>query len=155
VLSFSSLWDGLATGDSRVLILGATNRPNDIDKAILRRMPKRFPIKVPDADQRLRILSLLLSGVALDSKKFNMSQLVNATEGFSGSDLKELCRNAAMTPVREALRELNLKGNVGDVDPDSVKVRPLRLTDFIAVEDSKESGKVQGSDGTLSSLDLD
>lgn len=57
---FMSLWDGLSGSDqNRVMILGATNRPNDIDKAILRRMPRRFHITVPDRDQRRRILSLV------------------------------------------------------------------------------------------------
>lgn len=57
---FMTLWDGLATGsDSRILVLGATNRPNDIDSAILRRMPKRFAIKLPDAQQRKSILTLV------------------------------------------------------------------------------------------------
>jgi AAA+ superfamily predicted ATPase len=55
-----SMWDGLATGDdTRILVLGATNRPNDIDAAILRRMPKRFSIKLPDSMQRKNILSLV------------------------------------------------------------------------------------------------
>lgn len=57
---FMTLWDGLATGnDARILVLGATNRPNDIDSAILRRMPKRFAIKLPDAQQRKSILTLV------------------------------------------------------------------------------------------------
>lgn len=56
------MWDGLTTGnDTRILVLGATNRPNDIDAAILRRMPKRFSIKLPDASQRKNILSLVRS----------------------------------------------------------------------------------------------
>ena len=55
-----TLWDGLTTGnDTRILVLGATNRPNDIDSAILRRMPKRFSIKLPDAGQRRNILGLV------------------------------------------------------------------------------------------------
>lgn len=62
---FMSLWDGLTTGeDTRILVLGATNRPNDIDSAILRRMPKRFPIRLPNPSQRkniLKIVSPLLS----------------------------------------------------------------------------------------------
>lgn len=41
------------------MVLGATNRPNDIDAAILRRMPKRFAIRLPDVSQRKRILSLV------------------------------------------------------------------------------------------------
>ena len=41
------------------MVLGATNRPNDIDSAILRRMPKRFAVRLPDASQRKRILALV------------------------------------------------------------------------------------------------
>lgn len=57
---FMTQWDGLLTdSDSRIMVLGATNRPNDIDPAILRRMPKRFAIRLPDRDQRLKILQLV------------------------------------------------------------------------------------------------
>lgn len=60
MVSSCSLWDGLATNnDTRILVLGATNRPNDIDSAILRRMPKRFSIKLPDSTQRRNILNLV------------------------------------------------------------------------------------------------
>ena len=56
---FRRLWDGLLSGSDRILVLGATNRPNDIDSAILRRMPKRFSVGLPNLDQRLKILSLV------------------------------------------------------------------------------------------------
>ena len=55
----SSLWDGLTSSTDRILVLGATNRPNDIDSAILRRMPKRFSVGLPAEDQRLKILKLV------------------------------------------------------------------------------------------------
>lgn len=91
-----SLWDGLTTtNDTRILVLGATNRPNDIDSAILRRMPKRFAIRLPDAQQRRNILQLMLTDIKLD-KGFDIEALVRKTDGLSGSDLKEACRNAAM-----------------------------------------------------------
>ena len=91
-----SLWDGLTTtSDTRILVLGATNRPNDIDSAILRRMPKRFAIRLPDAQQRRNILQLMLKDIKLD-KSFDLEALVRKTDGLSGSDLKEACRNAAM-----------------------------------------------------------
>lgn len=91
-----SLWDGLTTtNDTRILVLGATNRPNDIDSAILRRMPKRFAIRLPDAQQRRNILQLMLKDIKLD-KSFDLEALVRKTDGLSGSDLKEACRNAAM-----------------------------------------------------------
>ncbi|KAJ1919108.1 mitochondrial dynamin GTPase Msp1 [Mycoemilia scoparia] len=102
---FMSLWDGLTTGeDSRILVLGATNRPNDIDSAILRRMPKRFFIRPPGPKQRRQILDIMLKSARLE-EGFDFDTLVKGTEGMSGSDLKELCRNAAMVPVREYMRK--------------------------------------------------
>lgn len=90
------MWDGLTTSnDTRILVLGATNRPNDIDSAILRRMPKRFAIKLPDAHQRRNILTLMLKDIRLEPG-FDIEALVKKTDGLSGSDLKEACRNAAM-----------------------------------------------------------
>jgi SpoVK/Ycf46/Vps4 family AAA+-type ATPase len=58
---FMTLWDGMSSSEkTRIVILGATNRPNDIDKAILRRMPKRFQISLPDQSQRRKVLDLVL-----------------------------------------------------------------------------------------------
>ncbi|KAF7798290.1 hypothetical protein EIP86_009509 [Pleurotus ostreatoroseus] len=101
---FMTLWDGLLSGSDRILVLGATNRPNDIDSAILRRMPKRFSVGLPDLDQRLKILSLLLKDTNL-VPDFPLVKLGERTEGKSGSDLKDFCRNAAMVPMREIMRE--------------------------------------------------
>ncbi|BGP33836.1 mitochondrial dynamin GTPase Msp1 [Rhodotorula toruloides] len=134
---FMSMWDGLTTtNDTRILVLGATNRPNDIDSAILRRMPKRFSIKLPDASQRRNILQLMLKDIKLD-KGFDLEGLVRKTDGLSGSDLKEACRNAAMVPVREYMRQ-NLSTG-GQIDVEKVKagkfnIRPLRLSDFFVLD---------------------
>ncbi|KAI8813451.1 P-loop containing nucleoside triphosphate hydrolase protein [Cladochytrium replicatum] len=130
---FMSLWDGLSTGDStRIVVLGATNRPNDIDKAILRRMPKRFAVKLPDRDQRLRILRILLKDVNL-SQNFRMEELATRTDGYSGSDLKELCRNAAMVPIRESIRRINQ--DIYDIKAENIAVRPLQVSDFFPASD--------------------
>ncbi|KAI8842296.1 P-loop containing nucleoside triphosphate hydrolase protein [Chytriomyces cf. hyalinus JEL632] len=145
---FMSQWDGLSTTkQSRVLIMGATNRPNDIDKAILRRMPKRFEIGLPNDEQRDRILRLLLKNVSL-SPNFSFQTLVARTSGLSGSDLKELCRSAAMTPVREAIRGIEMDsvsstslldggslGQSGVTGPD-LSIRPLELSDFFQRSES-------------------
>ncbi|KAE8211858.1 hypothetical protein CF319_g5817 [Tilletia indica] len=100
---FMTFWDGLTSSSDRIMVLGATNRPNDIDAAILRRMPKRYAVKLPDPSQRTRILEIMLKQVDLDPS-FSMAHLVTKTEGLSGSDLKEVCRSAAMVPVRELFR---------------------------------------------------
>ncbi|KAH8915485.1 AAA-domain-containing protein [Atractiella rhizophila] len=99
-----SLWDGLSTtSSSRVLVLGATNRVQDIDDAFLRRLPKRCPVPLPGVKERNKILSLYLRDIALEDK-FSIEQVALETHGMSGSDLKELCREAAMGPVREFMR---------------------------------------------------
>ncbi|KAI8048881.1 P-loop containing nucleoside triphosphate hydrolase protein, partial [Syncephalis plumigaleata] len=119
---FMSLWDGLVSSEgSRILVLGATNRPDDIDSAILRRMPKRFSINPPNEAQRTSILKIMLADIKLASPDI-IDTLAKATEGFTGSDLKELCRNAAMIPVREKVREESKKSSDGSMNLDHIKV---------------------------------
>ncbi|KIO29284.1 hypothetical protein M407DRAFT_171965 [Tulasnella calospora MUT 4182] len=134
---FMTLWDGLASGEaSRIMVLGATNRPTDIDAAILRRMPKRFAVKLPDFKQRERILELMLASTSL-APSLSIETIARRTEGLSGSDLKEVCRNAAMAPVREYMRD---KG--GDhaammkAQKEGFKLRPLALDDFLSEENA-------------------
>ncbi|EEB09029.2 outer membrane ATPase Msp1 [Schizosaccharomyces japonicus yFS275] len=127
---FMSLWDGLLTGQSRVVVLGATNRIQDIDEAILRRMPKTFHIKLPDSRQRARLLQLFLKGISLD-QNFDIEAVVKATEGLSGSYIKETCRSALARVRRELFRQYGM-------DMESLKtalangktLRPLRTEDF-------------------------
>ena len=68
-------------------------------------MPKRFPIRLPNYDQRLKILTPMLASTPLaPPPAFSFEELARRTDGLSGSDLKETCRNAAMRPVRELMR---------------------------------------------------
>ncbi|PWN42390.1 putative MSP1-intra-mitochondrial sorting protein [Ceraceosorus guamensis] len=144
---FMTLWDGLTSSSDRIVVLGATNRPTAIDAAILRRMPKRYPVKLPDAVQRGKILTIMLAGVNLDPK-FDMSAVIKRTEGFSGSEIKETCRNAAMQPVREYLRSgkgrqsVEVLRGAGTAEEKAElagkqsrpQSRPLRNSDFFVVD---------------------
>lgn len=131
---FMTLWDGLTSADTtgepqRILVLGATNRIQDIDEAILRRMPKKFPITLPSAPQRLRILGLVLKDTRVDKAHFDLEYLVRVTAGMSGSDIKEACRDAAMVPVREYIREKKASGaHMEGINPK--EIRGLRTGDF-------------------------
>lgn len=131
---FMTLWDGLTSANSsgesqRILVLGATNRIQDIDEAILRRMPKKFSVSLPSAPQRLRILGLVLKDTRIDKDDFDLEYLVRVMAGLSGSDIKEACRDAAMGPVRELIRQKRASGgHMNAVNPS--EVRGLRTGDF-------------------------
>ncbi|ODQ64805.1 MSP1 putative membrane-spanning ATPase [Nadsonia fulvescens var. elongata DSM 6958] len=136
---FMTHWDGLTTSEhQQIMILGATNRPNDIDNAILRRMPKRFTISLPDLQQRTKILTLLLKGTPLDESNFNLNEIAQYSAGLSGSDLKEMCRSAASRAMREYIKS-NFKDGKRLIqshssqlsDRQKLKIRPLRTNDFI------------------------
>ncbi|KAM9811003.1 outer mitochondrial transmembrane helix translocase [Neosynchiropus ocellatus] len=106
---FMSLWDGLETSAStQVMIMGATNRPQDVDPAILRRMPTTFYVGLPNARQRHEILRLILAGENL-SNAINLKEIAEKTDGYSGSDLRELCRDAAMYRVRDYVRKEQMR----------------------------------------------
>ncbi|KAH3666863.1 hypothetical protein OGAPHI_003312 [Ogataea philodendri] len=137
---FMTLWDGL-TSSGRILILGATNRPDDIDSAFMRRMPKRFSISLPNDEQRLKILEKLLDDVSYD---FELDKLVQITQGLSGSDLKELCRNAAINSTREYIRKNVKNGKPINAD-EKIILRPLSLHDFVQ--------SVSPSDSLIKKLD--
>ncbi|KAH9513140.1 ATPase AAA domain-containing protein 1 [Bulinus truncatus] len=97
---FMSLWDGLTTDPNlRVMVMGATNRPQDVDAAILRRMPCQFYIGMPNKVQREAILQLILAFEETD--ELNFEQLSELSDGLSGSDLRESCRLAAVSVVNE------------------------------------------------------
>ncbi|KAI0917620.1 hypothetical protein AcW1_007216 [Taiwanofungus camphoratus] len=131
---FMTLWDGLLSGTDRILVLGATNRPNDIDSAILRRMPKRFSVGLPDMEQRQKILSLMLKDTHL-ANQFSLQKLAEETDGLSGSDLKEMCRNAAMRPMREFIREAeDVREKLDRCQEEGFKLRPLTFEDFFQAD---------------------
>jgi ATPase family AAA domain-containing protein 1 len=132
-------WDGLSstvaagsTTPQRILILGATNRIQDIDEAILRRMPKKFPVGLPSSSQRHNIFSLILRGTKIDHANFDLDYLVRVSAGMSGSDIKEACRDAAMVPVREYIRRQRAEGGPKGLKRRGLEgeVRGLRTEDF-------------------------
>mmetsp|Transcript_30572 Transcript_30572/g.86453 ORF Transcript_30572/g.86453 Transcript_30572/m.86453 type:complete len:921 (+) Transcript_30572:1966-4728(+) len=106
---FMANWDGLKTKEcDRVLVLAATNRPYDLDEAVIRRMPRRLMVDLPDVANRTKILSVILKDEELEPG-FDMEALAAMTEGYSGSDLRNLCVAAAYRPIRDFL-EVERKG---------------------------------------------
>lgn len=140
-----TLWDGLTSSDAsgkpaQIVVLGATNRIHDIDEAILRRMPKKFPVSLPRREQRRRILEIVLEGTRTDPDEFDIDYVAKLTAGMSGSDIKEACRDAAMAPVREYMREHRGQGrHMGPVDPN--QFRGIRSDDFFGRPGAAQQSK--------------
>ncbi|RNF11731.1 putative AAA ATPase [Trypanosoma rangeli] len=98
---------GNDNSEARVLVMGATNRPFDLDEAIIRRFPKRVFVPLPDAPARAQILQSLLDTEETPNgfTPAIWQRIVAVTEGYSGHDLRQLCEEVAMVPVRELLAE--------------------------------------------------
>lgn len=142
---FLQQWDGLSSNATEVtapvIVLGATNRPSDIDKAFLRRMPYSIEISLPDLTAREAILKKMLSKETVDST-VNLPMIANATIGCSGSDLREVVRLASMQRVKDlatsakaALKNKahTAQGSVHDQYAHAaslISLRPLTHADF-------------------------
>ncbi|KAL8141602.1 hypothetical protein V2J09_014634 [Rumex salicifolius] len=138
---FMSHWDGLTTKPGeRILVLAATNRPFDLDEAIIRRFERRIMIGLPSVENREMILKTLLAKEKVEDG-LDFKEIARMTEGYSGSDLKNLCTTAAYRPVRELIKQERLKdmaeeraekGQISDDESDKrvIKLRTLNMEDF-------------------------
>jgi len=146
------MWDGLKTKQNeRVLVLAATNRPFDLDEAVLRRLPRRLLVDLPDTENRLKILKVILKNEDL-STAVDLNEIAKMTEGYSGSDLNSLCIAAAYQPIREFLKKkkktkrrrkkaelavifpTGTGTNSAEVNPEERETPPLRemiMSDFV------------------------
>uniref|UniRef100_M4EUU7 AAA+ ATPase domain-containing protein n=1 Tax=Brassica campestris TaxID=3711 RepID=M4EUU7_BRACM len=130
-------WDGLRTKDKeRVLVLAATNRPFDLDEAVIRRLPRRLMVNLPDSANRSKILSVILAKEEM-AEDVDIEAIANMTDGYSGSDLKNLCVTAAHLPIREILEKEKKERSVAQAENrptpllyNSKDIRPLNMNDF-------------------------
>ncbi|XP_054788550.1 uncharacterized protein LOC129294320 isoform X2 [Prosopis cineraria] len=102
---FMTLWDGFTTDqNARIMVLAATNRPSELDEAVLRRFPQAFEIGLPDPRERAEILKVILKGERVEDN-IDFDHIAALCEGYTGSDLFDLCKKAAYFPIRELLDE--------------------------------------------------
>ena len=137
--------------EERVLIMGATNRPFELDDAVIRRMARRIyvgarmeseaQIPVPDEATRYELFKILLKKQKVDLSKEDMVAVLRKSELYSGSDIKVLCKEAAMGPVGEKERDDAQIREVTDLmSIDASKIRPIQMKDF------EEAFRVVGED---------
>ncbi|XP_062972323.1 fidgetin-like protein 1 [Elgaria multicarinata webbii] len=93
--------DGATTSsEERILVVGATNRPQEIDEAARRRLVKRLYIPLPEASARKQIVSRLMSKEHCSLTEEEIDLIVKKSDGFSGADMTQLCREASLGPIR-------------------------------------------------------
>ena len=118
--------DGLLASDAQIFVLAATNLPWELDMALLRRLEKRIHVPLPDAKARSIILRCLLPTERADAS-LPFDDLAQQAEGYSGSDLTLVCKEAAMRPLRRLLSILEVEGGdiPADAKPDLVSSRDV------------------------------
>ncbi|MBN3300785.1 FIGL1 protein, partial [Amia calva] len=116
--------DGATTSaDDRILVVGATNRPQEIDEAARRRLAKRLYIPLPETSARKQIVSNLMSKEKCQLVEEELERVVGSSEGFSGADMTQLCREAALGPIRSIQIS-----DIATIRPE--QVRPILYSDF-------------------------
>jgi len=138
---FLSLWDGLLN-DSRagrqITVLGCTNRPYDIDDAILRRLSRQFFFPLPSAAERAAIVQVMMKEVRVD-ESIIWEEIGALTDEYSGSDLKEVCRYAVMQPIREVIAIQRQKEQQAKQRQQQQQENPSQLNEDLGISSSLNS----------------
>ncbi|CAK9858664.1 unnamed protein product [Sphagnum jensenii] len=95
--------DGLTKSNELVFVLAATNLPWQLDSAMLRRLEKRILVPLPDPEARRAIFEELLLSQSNGAVELPLDAMVKGTEGYSGSDIRIVCKEAAMRPLRRIM----------------------------------------------------
>jgi len=117
---------GMKSGSKKpLLVLGATNRPWDIDAAMLSRFEKKVYVPLPDLTARVGIFKIHTAGINMELTEEDFIELGVRAEGYSGRDISNVCREVIMIPIRE----LDMGGLLENSDKEVV-VRDINLKDF-------------------------
>ena len=140
--------DGLAKSDDLVFLLAASNLPWELDHAMLRRLEKRILVDLPTAEARKQMfkhhLPPLISqegGVSIECN-LNYDRLADITEGYTGSDIQLVCKEAAMRRVRSIFSVLEeMESNPETPNrPNKLKIDPVTTADVeAALQSTKPS----------------
>jgi transitional endoplasmic reticulum ATPase len=128
VAQLLALMDGL-NDRGNVIVLGATNRPDSVDPALRRpgRFDREFEISVPNEDGRLEILFIHTRGMPLN-EDIDLKDLSSELHGYTGADIKSLCREAAMKSIRRYLPEIDLETE--KIPSEVLQSMQIKLIDF-------------------------
>lgn len=129
VAQLLALMDGMSERGN-VIVLGATNRPESIDPALRRpgRFDREIEVGVPNAEGRLEILQIHTRGMPLAANDIDLRSLAAELHGYTGADIKALCREAAMKALRRYLPEIDLEGD--KISRETLEMMEIRNKDF-------------------------
>ncbi|KAM1266753.1 hypothetical protein ACFX2J_036291 [Malus domestica] len=134
--------DGLTKTSELVFVLAATNLPWELDAAMLRRLEKRILVPLPEPEARRAMFEELLPAQP-DEEKLPYDLLVDRTEGYSGSDIRLVCKEAAMQPLRRVMTFLEDKEETVPED-ELPKVGPIKPEDIeTALKNTRPSAHLQ------------
>ena len=128
VAQLLALMDGLH-GRGKVIVIGATNRPNSLDPALRRpgRFDREIEIKVPNEKGRREVFQIHTRNMPLD-KKISIREFSQITHGFVGADISAVCREAAMAALRRYLPKIDLEADF--IDPELLEQIEVTKEDF-------------------------
>ncbi|XP_073038225.1 uncharacterized protein [Primulina eburnea] len=130
--------DGLMQTDELVFVLAATNLPWELDGAMLRRLEKRILVPLPEREARRAMFEGLLP-LKSEGEELPYDLMVDRSEGFSGSDIRIFCKEAAMQPVRRVMAYLEEKQELVPED-ELPNVGPITHEDIeVALKNSRPS----------------
>jgi SpoVK/Ycf46/Vps4 family AAA+-type ATPase len=113
-----------------VYIIGATNKPWDLDWPFIRRYQKRILVPLPDHHARLLMFKLYTQDLRLTSN-IDLHELARLSEGFSGSDIKDVCQSAHLRLIGEFFES-------GQASDKQAQPRPMKMLDFREILESRK-----------------
>jgi len=128
VAQLLALMDGLSERGN-VVVIGATNRPESVDPALRRpgRFDRELEVGVPNVEGRIEILQIHTRGMPL-SDDINLKKLATELHGYTGADIKALCREAAMKALKRYLPEIDLESD--KISPEILEKMVITNKDF-------------------------
>jgi len=111
----------------RVIVIAATNKPWDLDEALIRRLEKRIYIPLPSEKGRKKLFEINMKLVKADDS-IKWETLLKSTDGYSGADIANVCREAALMPIRKMMLE---NTNIEEIVAKQSQIDiPITMEDF-------------------------
>lgn len=137
VTTLLTLMDGANTENNRVIVIGATNRPNSLDEALRRpgRFDREVEIGIPTSEARLSIMTTIMSKIPHQLTPQEMESLANKSHGYVGADIAAVCREAGLKCIkRSAAMKSDIQDlavNMQDMNEAMTEIRPSAMREIM------------------------